>query len=166
MPKPRRTGRLLLPTLEGEEPDGAGASAAGVEGSRPAAHRGIAVTSEAPVVAAAARLMQHPMLLAHFLAASGDAAGAAGLGCYQGHAPLRSATVLQGAEGLRGAHFARGFALRLPLLLVTQRAAVLFSAGGLEAVLVLPLALTGAPASGGLLYAGSHPATRAAERAC
>jgi len=52
--------------------------------------------------------------------------------------------VLQGAEGLRSATFARGFALQQPVLLVTEQAAVVFSAGGLEAVLFLPLAATGA----------------------
>lgn len=147
VPQPRRPGRLLLSASEGEEAEGGGAVAAGAEGSTAAAHGGGVAHPAAPVVAAAARLMQHPMLLGHFLVGSSeDAGGTAGLGRYQGHAPLQSATVLQGAQGLRSAHFARGFALRLPLLLVTEHAAVLFSAGGLEAVLVLPLVLSGEPA--------------------
>ncbi|KAL4436856.1 hypothetical protein ABPG75_003995 [Micractinium tetrahymenae] len=139
VPQPRRSGRFLLTAPDGSEAEAEGAPAAGMGGSAPPAD------AAAPVVAAAARLMQHPALLGHFLVAASSsaegAAGTAGLGRYQAHAPLQSATVLQGAEGLRSAHFARGFALRQPVLLVAEHAAVLFSAGGLEAVLVVPLAL-------------------------
>lgn len=111
---------------------------------------------------AAARLVQHPALLGHFASGqlssgSGDSqlsgsgkggssssgAESGGLGRYLAHAPLAAATVLQGAEGLRPAHPAAGFALDRPLLLVATRAAVLFAGGGLEAVLVLPLDATG-----------------------
>jgi hypothetical protein len=112
---------------------------------------------------AAARLVQHPALLGHFAGGqlssgnSGDGqlsgssgggssssgAESGGLGRYLAHAPLAAATVLQGAEGLRPAHSAAGFALDRPLLLVATRVAVLFAVGGLEAVLVLPLDATG-----------------------
>jgi hypothetical protein len=122
VPQPRRGARLLLAAGPAQGSSSSGSSS-GTEG--------------APVVvASAARLMQHPALLV-----------GSGLGRYMAHAPLQGATVLQGAEGLRGAHFARGFALQQPVLLVTEAAAVLFSAGGLEAVLVLPLGATGGPVS-------------------
>ena len=45
-----------------------------------------------------------------------------------------------------------GFALQQPVLLVTEQAAVLFSGGGLEAVVVLSLAQTGGHASSSLVY--------------
>lgn len=109
----------------------------------------------APVLATA-RLVQHPALLGHMLPAGGGGCGAAGLGSgmggglgrYLAHAALESATVLQGVQGLHAARFAAGFALDRPVLLVTAAAAVLFSCGGLEAVLVLPLGATGGPRGG------------------
>jgi hypothetical protein len=115
VPQPRRGARLLLAA----GPAQGSSNGSGTEGTP-------------VVVASAARLMQHPALLV-----------GSGLGRYMAHAPLQGATVLQGAGGLRGAHFAGGFALQQPVLLVTETAAVLFSAGGLEAVLVLPLGATG-----------------------
>ena len=126
VPKPLRTGHLLLASSGTE----AGSSAGGGDDTAP--------------VVAAARLMQHPTLLAHLFVAA-TAGGGSSLGRYLGHAPLQAATVLQGAKGLHSPHFDRGFALQQPVLLISTQAAVLFSRGGLEAVLVLPLAATGKP---------------------
>lgn len=128
VPQPRRPGRLLTAGGGG----GAAGTASGSAGSNSAA-------GPTPLVTSAARLMQHPALLGHSATfAAGD-----GLGRYLAHAALMAATVLQGAEGLRGTRCAAGHALQQPVLLVTQRAAVLFSAGGLAPVLVLLLAETG-----------------------
>jgi hypothetical protein len=137
---PLRSGRLLL----------APAAAGGADGAAP--------------VLAAASLMQRSGLLGSLVLSSagtgtGDAretattsttpaesggGGGGGVGRYLAHAPLEAATVLQGAEGLRGTRFAHSFTLDRPVLLVTEAAVVLFSAGGLEAVVVLPLNATGA----------------------
>lgn len=136
VPRPRRDGRLMLAA----ESAAMGGAAAGDEGPAP--------TAVVPVVVAAARLMQHPTLLVHPIAAAGG--GSTGPGRYLAHAPLVAATVLQGAGGLRGGGFEHGFALHLPLLLVTEAAAVLFAGGGLDAVLVLPLAATGGRAAAGV----------------
>lgn len=124
--QPRRDGRLMLAVAE-----------AGEAASAHPGPNGVPPPVTVAVVVGAARLMQHPALLAHPIP------GFAGMGRYQAHSPLLAATILQGAEGLRSAHFARGFALQQPMLLVSEAAAVLFSSGGLEAVLVLPLAATG-----------------------
>lgn len=123
VPRPRRDGRLMPAELVPAEEVAPGSSGSGEPGMA--------------AVLAAPRLLQHPALQAHV------AAGGSGLGRYVAHVPLQAVTVLQGAEGLRGAACARGFALQQPVLLLAEGAAVLFSGGGLEAVLVLPLASTG-----------------------
>lgn len=136
VPRPRREGRALALAPPNAAAEAAAASAAtGVAADAP----------PPPAVVGAARLLQHPALLAHPMGA-----GSGGLGRYLTHAPLAAAVVLQGAEGLRAAHFAAGFALQQPVLLVAEAAAVLFSNGGLEAVLVLPLAGTGALGRAGM----------------
>ncbi len=134
VPQPRRDGRTLALAPPEAAAEAAATAAAVAGGAAPAA----ADAPPPPAVIGAARLMQHPALLAHPL----DGASR-GLGRYLAHTPLAAAAVLQGAEGLRAAHFAAGFALQQPVLLVTDAAVVLFASGGLEAVLVLPLAHTG-----------------------
>lgn len=131
VPQPRRDGRTLALAPAEAATEVAVAAAAGSS-----AHA--ADPPPPPAVISAARLMQHPALLAHTL----DGASR-GLGRYLAHTPLAAAAILQGAEGLRAAHIAAGFALQQPVLLVTDAAVVLFSSGGLEAVLVLPLTHTG-----------------------
>lgn len=135
VPQPRRDGRTLAlaPADTATEAAAAAATAAAAGSSAQAAD-----PPPPPAVISAARLMQHPALLAHTLEGP-----TRGLGSYLAHTPLAAAAVLQGAEGLRVAHFAAGFALQQPVLLVTDAAVVLFASGGLEAVLVLPLAHTG-----------------------
>lgn len=134
VPRHRRGGRLML-AAEPAASEGAAAAGSGGEAAQAAGGPSIVV--------GAARLMQHPSLLAHPLPGSPAGGSGGGLGRYQAHVAVQAATVLQGADSLRSAHFARGFALQRPVLLVTDAAVVLFAAGGLEAVLVLPLLATG-----------------------
>lgn len=141
VPQPRRVGRFMLIAEPSEAAEASAAAAGEEQGPVPAAL--------VPVVVGAARLMQHPALLAHPLAGgdgdSGGGGGVLGPGRYLAHAPLVAASVLHGVAGLQGADYARGSPLLQPVLLVASGTAVLFARGGLEAVLVLPLAATGAP---------------------
>lgn len=152
VPQPRREGR----TLALAPPEAAaGAAAAAAVG----AADGAASAADAPpppAVVSAARLMQHPALLAHSI----DNGGSTRLGRYQAHTALAAAAILQGAEGLRTAHFAAGFALQQPVLLVAEAAVVLFASGGLEAVLVLPLAHTGESSCAACLQLTEHETCR------
>lgn len=148
VPQPRREGRTLA-LAPPEVAAGAAAAAGAAVGSASAAD-----APPPPAVVSAARLMQHPALLAHSI----DNGGSTRLGRYQAHTALAAAAILQGAEGLRTAHFAAGFALQQPVLLVADAAVVLFASGGLEAVLVLPLAHTGVSRVAACLQFTEHEA--------
>ena len=141
VPQPRREGRLMLTA----EPPPSGGTAA--DAAAPGEEARPAPAALVPVVVGAARLMQHPALLAHTLTSAGADGGGGGLGPgrYLAHAPLLAASVLQGAAGLQGADWARGAPLLQPVLLVASGGAVLFARGGLEVALVLPLSATGGP---------------------